>query len=106
MKLDLEIYLQVYLAHYLEQKTKKMVTYAAPMLMYPGSKDVIIKLKPKKLVDTNQVKELINEYIEKHMQKHTKDNLIFLLEAMDQSKEEYAKACKCFDKSPITQKRK
>merc|ERR1719229_505002 len=86
-------------------KNKKIVTYAAPMLMYPGAKNVIIKLKPKKLVDTDQVKLLIGEYIEKHMQKHTKDNLLFLLDALDESKEEYAKGCKCFEKSPITQKR-
>eukprot|EP00483_Globobulimina_turgida_P000906 UN00907 len=85
-------------------KNKKMVTYAAPMLMYPGAKDVIIKLKAKKLVDTDEVKKLVAEYIEKHMQKHTKDNLLFLLDAMDDSQAAYDNACKYFEKSPLTEK--
>eukprot|EP01084_Bolivina_argentea_P297603 512741_1 len=87
-------------------KNKKIVTYKAPMLMYPAAKDVIIKLKIKKQIDVEEVKKLIADYIEKQKQGHTKDNLLFLLGAMHESKEAYSKACKCFDKSPLTEKKK
>merc|ERR1712154_321299 len=87
-------------------KGKKMITYASPMLLYPAHKDVTITLKKKKLVDTDEVKKELVEFIEGHFQKHTKDNLLFLLGAMDESKEAYAKACKYFDKGSLNEKRK
>lgn len=87
-------------------KNKKMVTYNSPMLLYPAHKDVVITLKKNKLVDTDEIKKLLVTFLEEHMQGNTKDNLLFLLEAMDASKEEYAKACKCFEKSSLNEKRK
>merc|ERR1719150_2185943 len=84
-------------------KNKKMVSYKAPMLMYPMSKDVVISLKPKKVVDTDEVKKEIAAYIEEKMQGNMKDNLLFLLEALDESKEAYSKACQCFDKSSVSE---
>merc|ERR1719277_2025874 len=70
------------------------------------SKDEVISLGAKKVVDTNEVKNEIAAYIEEKMQGNMKDNLLFLLEALDESKEAYSKACQCFDKSSVSEKRK
>eukprot|EP01084_Bolivina_argentea_P035523 65884_1 len=87
-------------------KNKKLIKYQAPMLTYPNSKDEIITLKPKKVVDTEEVKKIIIDFIEKHFQSHTKDNLLYLLDAMDESKDVYAKACQSFADTALTEKRK
>eukprot|EP01083_Nonionella_stella_P099501 279773_1 len=52
-------------------KNKKLIKYQAPMLTYPNSKYEIITLKPNKVVDTDEVKKIIIDFIEKHFQSHT-----------------------------------
>ena len=87
-------------------KNKKMVTYNAPMLLYPTHKDVVVKLKKKKLVDTDAVKEELANYISGHHKGFMKENLLFLLAAMDESQQAYAKAVQLFAKSSISEERK
>merc|ERR1712087_88277 len=87
-------------------KGKKLITYAAPMLLYPTHKDVMLILKKKKTVDTDAVRTELENFIAGHHQSHMKDNLLFLLAAMDESKEAYAKACGHFAKSSLSEKRK
>ena len=87
-------------------KGKKLVTYDAPLLLYPTHKDVVLTLKKKKNVDTDAVKEQLAAFINGHHQSHMKNNLLFLLGAVDESKEAYTKAVKLFAKSSLSEERK
>mmetsp|Transcript_28544 Transcript_28544/g.34967 ORF Transcript_28544/g.34967 Transcript_28544/m.34967 type:complete len:157 (+) Transcript_28544:127-597(+) len=87
-------------------KGKKMVTYKAPMLLYPNSKDVTITLKKSKTIDEDEVKALLTKFIKKHKKGDTQDNMLFLLDNMHKSFDDYTEALKYFKKGSINTKRK